>query len=287
MEKNRFKWKDIDLVNKITAINKMTNTGIFDDIKIINDNKKNKNQTDIKLSNSQSTKNTLHRSQSLSHITNSILLPLVIKGNDICKEEEKIEEKLEEEFKKEKKRQLLLDAKRFVKKRVIDKFESRYPLTKEEYKTKKINEKDFNKSSNENYLTYMKRDNSRNKILSSNELNNENIHILNEISKSSECNPHFLEAYNKIAGKEFERMNEVNKKNQDKLTYKYTHPGVYRAFTFVENTTKINTDITGQETTEIIPKKVTESFWSCCMNSDPNSKGCQKTVFKNFKWNYN
>ena len=288
MEKNRFKWKDIDLVNKITAINKMTNTGIFDDIKIINDNKKNKNQTDIKLSNSQSTKNTLHRSQSLSHTTNSILLPLVIKGNDICKEEEKIEEKLEEEFKKEKKRQLLLDAKRFVKKRVIDKFESRYPLTKEEYnKTKKINEKDFNKSNNENYLTYMKRDNSRNKILSSNELNNENIHILNEISKSSECNPHFLEAYNKIAGKEFERMNEVNKKNQDKLTYKYTHPGVYRTFTFVENTTKINTDITGQETTEIIPKKVTESFWSCCMNSDPNSKGCQKTVFKNFKWNYN
>ena len=288
MEKNRFKWKDIDLVNKITAINKMTNTGIFDDIKKINDNKKNKNQTDIKLSNSQSTKNTLHRSQSLSHTTNSILLPLVIKGNDICKEEEKIEEKLEEEFKKEKKRQLLLDAKRFVKKRVIDKFESRYPLTKEEYnKTKKINEKDFNKSNNENYLTYMKRDNSRNKILSSNELNNENIHILNEISKSSECNPHFLEAYNKIVGKEFERMNEVNKKNEDKLTYKYTHPGVYRAFTFVENTTKINTDITGQETTEIIPKKVTESFWSCCMNSDPNSKGCQKTVFKNFKWNYN
>ena len=131
----------------------------------------------------------------------------------------------------------------------------------------------------------MKRDNSRNKIISSNELNNENIHILNEISKSSECNPHFLEAYNKIVGKEFERMNEVNKKNQDKLTYKYTHPGVYRAFTFVENTTKINNDITGQETTEIIPKKVTESFWSCCMNSDPNSKGCQKTVFKNFKWN--
>ena len=288
MEKNRFKWKDIDLVNKITAINKMTNTGIFDDIKIINDNKKNKNQTDIKLSNSQSTKNTLHRSQSLSHTTNSILLPLVIKGNDICKEEEKIEEKLEEEYKKEKKRQLLLDAKRFVKRRVIDKFESRYPLTKEEYNiTKKISEQDFNNSNNENNLTYMNRDNSRNKILSSNELNNENIHILNEISKSSECNPHFLEAYNKIAGKEFERMNEMNKKNQDSLTYKYTHPGVYRTFTFVENTTKIKTDITGQETTEIIPKKVTESFWSCCMNSDPNSKGCQKTAFKNFKWNYN
>ena len=27
---------------------------------------------------------------------------------------------------------------------------------------------------------------------------------MNEISKSSECNPHFLEAYNRIAEKEFE-----------------------------------------------------------------------------------
>ena len=285
IEKNKFKWNDIDLVNKITAINKMTNTGIFDDIKI-NYNKS--NNTDYKKSYFQSTNNnTLRRSISLNYTTNSILLPLVIKGNDISKEEEKIEEKLEEDFKKEQKRQLLMDAKRFVKKKVEDKFESRYPLTKEEYNNnKKIMEKNCNMSRDDDDLQYMI-NNSKNKVLSSPNLEKENIRLLNEISKSSECNPHFLEAYNKIAEKEFEKINEMNKNIQNNLTVKHSHPGIYRTFTFVENLQKIKVDITGQETTEIIPKKVEEAFWSCCMNSDPNSKGCQKTIFKNYKWNYN
>ena len=279
IEKNKFKWNDIDLVNKITAINKMTNTGLFDDIKL-NDNIKNetKNKVDDKSSNLESTKNTLHRSQSLRH-NNKFLLPLVIRGNDICKEEEKIEEKLEEEFKKEQKRQLLLDARRFVKRKKEDKFESRYPLTKEEYNIKKLSENDYKKR-NENLLK-------NSKFFSTQELDSENIKLLNELSKSSECNPHFLEAYNKVAGKEFEKMNEMNKKIQENLTFTYSHPGIYRKFTFVEKMTKIRTDITGKETVDIIPKKVDESFWSCCMNSDPNSKGCQKTAAKNFKWNYN
>ena len=279
IEKNKFKWNDIDLVNKITAINKMTNTGLFDDIKL-NDNINNetKNKVDDKSSNLESTKNTLHRSQSLRH-NNKFLLPLVIRGNDICKEEEKIEEKLEEEFKKEQKRQLLLDARRFVKRKKEDKFESRYPLTKEEYNIKKLSENDYKKR-NENLLK-------NSKFFSTQELDSENIKLLNELSKSSECNPHFLEAYNKVAGKEFEKMNEMNKKIQENLTFTYSHPGIYRKFTFVEKMTKIRTDITGKETVDIIPKKVDESFWSCCMNSDPNSKGCQKTAAKNFKWNYN
>ena len=279
IEKNKFRWNDIDLVNKITAINKMTNTGLFDDIKL-NDNIKNetKNKVDDKSSNLESTKNTLHRSQSLRH-NNKFLLPLVIRGNDICKEEEKIEEKLEEEFKKEQKRQLLLDARRFVKRKKEDKFESRYPLTKEEYNIKKLSENDYMKR-NENLLK-------NSKFFSTQELDSENIKLLNELSKSSECNPHFLEAYNKVAGKEFEKINEMNKKIQENLTFTYSHPGIYRKFTFVEKMTKIRTDITGKETVDIIPKKVDESFWSCCMNSDPNSKGCQKTAAKNFKWNYN
>ena len=282
IEKNKFKWNDIDLVNKITAINKMTNTGIFDDIKL-NDTIKNdsKNQTDLKSSNFQSTKNTLHRSQSLGQ-NNKYLLPLVIRGNDICKEEEKIEEKLEEEFKKEHKRQLLLESKRFIKRKSEDKFESRYPLTKEEYNIKKLSENDYNNSRNENLLK-----NSKNLYFSTQDLDSENIKLLSELSKSSECNPHFLEAYNKVAGKEFEKINEMNKKIKENLTFTYSHPGIYRKFTFIENITKIKTDLTGKEMTETLPKKVVESFWSCCMNSDPNSKGCQKVATKNFKWNYN
>ena len=286
IEKNKFKWNDIDLVNKITAINKMTNTGFFDNIKINTINNKS-NETDKKSSNFQSTKNTLHRSQSLGFTNNTFLLPLVIRGNDISKEEEKIEEKLEEEFKKEQKKQILLDAKRFVKKKVEDKFESRYPITKEEYyNNKKLRESNYNMIRDENELE-KKINLSRIKYLSSPDSDKEKIELLNEISKSSDCNPHFLEAYNKIAGKEFERMNEINKKEKENIIFTYNHPGIFRKFTFVENITKVKTDITGQETTEIIPKKVTESFWSCCMNSDPNSKGCQKTAAKNFKWNYN
>jgi hypothetical protein len=123
MEKNKFKWNDKDLVNKITAINKFTNTGLFDDIpnnltfekNIKETNKSVKTDLSNKAPFEQSTKNTMRRSQSLNY-SNSILLPLVIRGNEINKEEERIEEKLEEEYKKEQKRQLLLESKRFVKK---------------------------------------------------------------------------------------------------------------------------------------------------------------------------
>ena len=103
MEKNKFRWNDKDLVNKITAINKYTNTGIFDDIpnkltfeKSIKEDKYNNKSTNSEIHlNNQSTKISMHRSQSLNY-SNSFLLPLVIRGNEINKEEEKIEEKLEE-----------------------------------------------------------------------------------------------------------------------------------------------------------------------------------------------
>ena len=145
MEKNKFKWNDKDLVNKITAINKFTNTGIFDDVqnnisleKVKKETKKEDNK-DIanKLPSNQSTKISLHHSQS-DNYSNSFLLPLVIRGNEINKEEERIAEKLEEKYKKEQKRQLLLESKHFVRKRYENKFESKYPLTKEAYNKSKI-----------------------------------------------------------------------------------------------------------------------------------------------------
>ena len=120
--------------------------------------------------------------------------------------------------------------------------------------------------------------------------NFENNDLLKEISTSSECNPHFLEAYNNVLGKDFEKKNEKKSENNktlnDNIIYKYIHPGVYREFTFIEKIKKVRFDLTGQAITQIIPKKVSESFWSCCMNSDPNSKGCQKKTYKKFKWDY-
>ena len=285
MEKNKFKWNDRDLVNKITAINKFTNTGIFDDIpnnltfeKSIKETNKTVN-TDLsnKLPNEQSTKNTMHRSQSLNY-SNSILLPLVIRGNEINKEEEKIEEKLEEEYKKEQKRKLLLDSKRFIRKIHENKFESKYPLSKEAYNLSKL------AIENQDLSGTLKKNKT---FISTNNINEDEIKAMNEISKSSECNPHFLEAYNKIAEKEYEKMVKNSKKEKENdITYTYSHPGIYRTFTYIEKVTRIKRDITGEETTEILPQKKQESFWSCCMNSDKNSKGCQRTLSKKFKWNY-
>ena len=283
MEKNKFRWNDKDLVNKITAINKFTNTGIFDDIpnnltfekNIKEADKSLKTDLSNKVPIDQSTKNTMRRSQSLNY-SNSILLPLVIRGNEINKEEERIEEKLEEEYKKEQKRQLLLESKRFVKKKLENKFESRYPLTKEEYNSTKL------ATENQDLSGTLKKNKT---FISANNINEEDIKAMNEISKSSECNTHFLEAYNKIAEKEYEKMVKNSRKEND-MTYTYSHPGIYRTFNYVEKVTRIKRDITGEETTEIIPQKKEESFWSCCMNSDKNSKGCQRTATKKFKWNY-
>ena len=283
MEKNKFRWNDKDLVNKITAINKFTNTGIFDDIpnnltfekNIKEADKSLKTDLSNKVPIDQSTKNTMRRSQSLNY-SNFILLPLVIRGNEINKEEERIEEKLEEEYKKEQKRQLLLESKRFVKKKLENKFESRYPLTKEEYNSTKL------ATENQDLSGTLKKNKT---FISANNINEEDIKAMNEISKSSECNTHFLEAYNKIAEKEYEKMVKNNRKEND-MTYTYSHPGIYRTFNYVEKVTRIKRDITGEETTEIIPQKKEESFWSCCMNSDKNSKGCQRIASKKFKWNY-
>ena len=286
MEKNKFRWTDKDLVNKITAINKFTNTGFFDNEannltfeKSTQENKvKNTDISNTQIPKDQSTKNTMKRSQSLNYSSNSLILPLVIRGNEINREEEKIEEKLEEEFKKEQKRQLLLESKSFRKVKHENKFESRYPLSKEKYLNSKNKKEIQNMSGNMN----------RNKsYISTSNLNPEIINSMNEISKSSNCNPHFLEAFNRIAEKEFEKINKNKEKEKENdIKNQYTHPGIYRTFDYVEKFTKIKRDITGEETMEVVPKKITETFWSCCMNSDKNSKGCQKIASKKFKWNY-
>ena len=289
MEKNKFKWNDKDLVNKITAINKYTNTGIFDDVSnnlTFDKNQKKENEDENELAKTfeqnkppnEQPKINLHRSQSLNYSSN-ILLPLVIKGNEINKEEEHIQEKLEEEYKKEQKRKLLLESKRFIRKMYVDKFESKYPISKIEYNNSKI------ANDTKDLTDTLKRN--KTFIMSSTNLTPDDINTMNEISKSSECNPHFLEAYSKIARQEFEKMHRnIKKEKESNLEYSYSHPGIYRTFNFIEKISRIKRDITGEETTEIVPQKKSESFWSCCMNSDKDSQGCKKIVSKKFKWNY-
>ena len=122
---------------------------------------------------------------------------------------------------------------------------------------------------------------------------------MNELSIKSGCGPHFLEAYCKIANKELEKIKENNKKAKEKITYRYVHPGTYRAFSFIEKIPKPKIEKKkdifdvdeGQENLpekeEFIEKKNIEYYWSCCMNTDKNSLGCQKIAQRNFKYLYN
>jgi len=79
---------------------------------------------------------------------------------------------------------------------------------------------------------------------------------------------------------------KLKKEKDNNITYTYSRPGIYRTFNYIENITRIKRDITGEETIEIISQKKSESFWSCCMNSNKDSKGYQRTVSKKSKWHY-
>ena len=282
MKDNKFTWNDKDLANKITAINKLNNSGIL-------------NLTlDVKSS-------AIRLCKSQKKDKRNILFPLVIKGNEIEREEEKIREKLQEEYKRQKKLEMLLESKTFKKKRKKEKYLSKYPISKDEY--------EFNnnyKRQNTDDIKGEKED-SLNKKLSYivtspsafNTINTDTTNsILNEISKSSECDPHFLEAYTIVAGKELERINTLEKINKDKIKYVYTHPGTYREFVFIEKVKKEKQQKKNEENDEVkhINNKVEDDeyeeqeikkyYWSCCMNSDPNSPGCQKRKIRNFKYLY-
>ena len=213
-ENNKFKWSDADLANKIIAINKLEKSGI------------------LKTENNENTRyNTL--SMSLDKGKNDYLLPLVVKGKTIFNEEDKIEEKIREEQLKQQKKEILLQEKKFKVAFTPKKFISKYPLNKEDYEiTKKLKEiyKQDNSNSAENELDKKILLNKFSKTPSKKRTDE----IMNELSLSSGCGPHFLEAYCRIANKELERIKENNKKIKENITYTYTHPGTYREFTFIE-----------------------------------------------------
>jgi hypothetical protein len=274
----KFKWNDKDLANKIIAINKLEKSGILK-------NEKNNNTKYSRLT------------ISFDRKKNDYLLPLVIKGQTIYDEEDKIQERIREEELKKQKKELLLQEKKFNRVLTPKKFVSKYPLNKEEYAiNKKIDL--INSMDNSNLaLSDLERKILINKF-SITPSKKQTDQIMNEISTSSGCGPHFLEAYCKIANQELEKIKENNKKIKENVTYKYSHPGTYRAFNYTEKIAKPKPEKKKEEfifddnpekvpATEYIEKKVTEYCWSCCMNSDKNSPGCQKIPERNFKYLYN
>ena len=274
-ENKKFKWNDTDLANKMIAIDKLQKSGIL--LTDINNNRRK------------------HLNLSYDKKGKRYFLPLVIKGQTIFNEEDKIHEKLRQEQLKQRKKELLMQEKKFKRTYSPKVFISKYPQNKEEYNTNKSLEKLINEDK-----TNLKETSTETKF----ELNKlskpKTEEILNAISTSSGCGPHFLEAYCKVADKELEKMKETNKKLKEQMTIKYIHPGTYREFVFKEKILKpkplkkkeeFEFDDEAQpvppvEIDEFIEKKITESYWSCCMNSDKNSPGCQKVEERNFKYLY-
>ena len=264
-EENKFKWKDEDLVNKIMAINKMAESGYLT----------NKNMH---------TYNT--RSFSQDKLLRNFLKPLVNKGNDILMEENTIKEKNDNEQKLQKKREMLISRNRstlqlFSNLPKLEKFESKYPLTKEQYNNlKNIEQEKNNNEELNNETTLQNFSTTKNHTFQK----NKSAAYLSELSTKTGCDPYFLEAYTKVAEDEAEKLKNIYKKNRECFTYVYIHPGTYREFTFPEKIDVGRDNDIGDG--RRVLKKETKYYWSCCMNSDKNSKGCQKKTVKNFQWSY-
>ena len=124
------------------------------------------------------------------------LLPLVIKGQTIFNEEDKIHEKLKQEQLKQRKRELLMQEKKRKKTDSPKEFISKYPQNKEEYNTNKSIEKLINEDKKNMNDTDL-----QTKILLNKSSKPNTEEIMNTISTNSVCGPHFLEAYCKIADK--------------------------------------------------------------------------------------
>ena len=307
--KNRFKWFDTDLSNKIYAINELTGekfvnkskdeeknfTNINNNYNTINVDsrisnksfgfgtlsKKNRNMKNLKESYSQE--------NSRRDRNKFYLAPLVPKGTEINLEEEKIKEKINNEHKRNKRR-IELRKNRTNKSLGIDTYQSKYPLGKKKYDNiKRIEQEESQKSDYkindydkihvevpENLLQLWKQ--SKNDANKSQTVST----YIDIISKKSNCGPYFLPAYNKIAEKEIRRINSLEEKNRLTKTFEYMHPGTYREFIFTENELSYKDDNPVKKM-----KKVTVNLWSCCLNNDKNSKGCQKKTIRNFRWIYN
>ena len=309
-QKNRFKWLDTDLSNKIYALNELTGE------KFVEKSKEDENLTNINNSNNYNTVNFDSRFDNRSfglesyHLQNKsnfrnlkesysqehnrrrrnrwYLAPLVSKGTEINNEEEKIKEKLDRENKIIKKKLSLMKC-RTDKNLHNENYESKYPLNKKKYENIKRIEKE--ESLKEDYkindydkiqikiptnllelLKESKKDSSKSQTVSN---------YFDIISKKSNCSPYFLPAYNKIAEKEIRRINSLNQKNRLTKTFEYMHPGTYREFIFTENEAKDENSYNQRH------KKVKVNLWSCCLNTEKNSRGCQKKTIRNFRWIYN
>ena len=214
-----------------------------------------------------------------------LLKPLVTLGTQIAKEEKKIKYNLIENYKKQVKLEMIKknslknsgsNSKEKINVLQINNMESKYPMNKKKYlmyknsfnkDTKNEDKSDINNSkiidslpviNNREYEKNIKSDNYKDKV-------NQKI---------------FLQAYKNVTIKDIQREKTKNINNSNNsIEYVYKHPGAFRQFEFK---TKYYTPDDALRF-KILSEKV--EAWSCCMNTDKNSQGCQKRKINRMRWN--
>ena len=300
---NRFKWFDNDLAKKIYAVNELTgekfvekskeeeNSANYNTINFdgkINNKSFGMDSLSLKYNSPRNLKESYSQENQRRSRNKFYLAQLVPKGTDINLEEENLKEKKEKEIKRHQKKLSLMN--KTYKTSLDEKYESKYPLGKKKYDyIKKIEKEESQKADykiNDYDKIHVKVPSNLLEIMNSPKKDSSKSQVLNTyldiISKKSKVSPFFLPAYNKIAEKEIRRINSQEQKNRLTKTFHYMHPGTYREFIFTENETIYKDENNPKQKT----KKISVYLWSCCLNSDKNSKGCQRTTTRNFRWIY-
>lgn len=282
-EENKFHWKDEDLINKIVAVNDLKDTNWFKP---------------------EYTNERLCRSQ--DKLKRELLKPLVIKGTEIHDEEDRLKEKAEDEYKKQQKRELMLKLKRFPRRYNNTSFTSKYPITKEEYETIKESElEDDNsnvmkaKRAMFNSLGLERVDPGPFFLEAYHKIAGEECEKLNKIYRKNKDNIEYEYSHpgtyrefdldNKkdkldILQKEIKKENQIEKyENSDKADEKTQEKSYEKSN---DRSIEKSNDKSENPLEEIKETQSSKKFWSCCMNSDKNSKGCQRKVIKKFRWLY-
>ena len=275
-KERQFHWNDSDLINKIISVGSISDTSWFNPKYI-----RNKNRRSF--------------SQSQDVVRKEMLKSLVIKGNAIHLKEEEMKEQMEEEYKKQQKKEWLLKQKSHKGKTLIkNKSElmlSKYPIDKSVYDKLTVlhhsyTQKDMMTNDNYNNTVNSNSNTNSNKLVFKNAIFNKTEQNFKEKKKAQhEDNKLFLDAYKTIAEKEVNKENALFKKELNDVEYTFVHPGKYRMFEFKENVylgKEHETDVHEKKSTKVVRGKL----WSCCMNEDYNSQGCQKIAAKKFQWYY-
>ena len=194
-----------------------------------------------------------------------ILKQLVPNKDKILREQERLKEEKISENKRKIKHDLVEQKHQEIKQRKMNPIQlSKYPINQSVFESTKNNYFSDGELEQKGFKTmYLSKDKNNN-------FNFGNYKFEIDDKKL------FLDAYKKVLIKNDNNMkrNKViyNNENNKWIEFKYHHPGKYREFIYK----------TGGD----YPKKE-ESFmaWSCCNNTDKNSKGCQRVKINRHKWN--